>query len=301
MIIVHVPTHNSHNFFSILVHIDQEMSSEDTVQEKLRAAQKIFTELKDACMNPTSVYFSVSSNTRIENTCSKVNKFCGILRNIKLESGKKWPQLCEKFKMKAKFCPDSKCETILDNDGKPRYIVPLLYTYLEKVGIMQYHLNNNEYISSLGLGLTNGSNYNVPLTAQEKTNASVLITQEILLSKPRHLTSQEKLDIYLDIQQKAENARFLRKMNEFCCIEEKKRTSTESGVGHEKWRFIIKKFISVMEILTQKTRQDSSSEGTNSSINDISRSQSSVDYERSRSNERKRRQPAHERRKKRKK
>ena len=250
-------------------------------------------------MNPTSNYFSVSSKTNIRNTCNKVNMLCRILRNIKIESGKKWPQLCEKFKMKAKFCPDSKCEVILENDGgKLRYILPLLYTYLEKVGIMHYHLNNNEYISSLGLGLTNSSNYNVALTPQQKTNASVLLTRAIQRSKaPLLITTEEELDIFLDIQQKAENARFLRKMNEFCCFGDKKRTSTESGVGHEKRRFIISKFISVMEILTNETRQDSSSEGTNSSVNDIARSQSSIDYERERNQSSRKRPSKHERKK----
>ena len=229
------------------------MSSE----ENLRVAQKYFTELKDACMNPTTVYFSVSNKTNIEKTCRKVNEFCSILRNIKLESGKKWPQLCKKFKMKARFCPDSKCEIILQNDGKLRYIVPFLYTYLEKVGIMQYHLHNNEYISGLGLGLTNCSNYNVALTDKQKEHSSVLLTKAILTSKaPLLITTEEELDIYLDIQQKAENARFLRKMNEFYCFRDRKRTSTESGVGHEKSRFIINEFIYVMDIITEKTRQD---------------------------------------------
>ena len=278
------------------------MSSEDT-QEKLRSAENIFIELKDACMNPTSNYFSVSSKTNIRNTCNKVNMLCRILRNIKIESGKKWPQLCEKFKMKAKFCPDSKCQTLLDNDGKSRTIVPLLYTYLEKIGIMEYHLNNNQYISSLGLGLVNSPNYAKPLTSKQKNQSSVLLTQAILSSNKNGKvpTPTQQLSIYSDIQQKAENARFLRKMNEFCCIGEKKRTSTESGINHLKWRFTIKNLISVMEILTQRTRQDSSSEGTNSSVNDISRSQSSIDHESSQSNDRKRRKPAHERRKKRKK
>ena len=268
-----------------------------SLEEKLKVAEEYFTELKDDCMNPTTVYFSVSNKNNIKMTCTKVNRFCAILRNIKLESGKKWPQLCERFKMKAKFCPDSKCEVILENDGgKLRYILPLLYTYLEKVGIMQYHLNNNEYISSLGLGLTNSSN--VALTPKQKTNASVLLTRAIQRSKaPLLITTEEELDIFLDIQQKAENARFLRKMNEFCCFGDKKRTSTESGVEHEKRRFIISKFISVMEVLTNETRQDSSSEGTNSSVNDISRSQSSVDYERERNQSSKKRPSKHERKK----
>ena len=116
-------------------------------------------------------------------------------------------------------------------------------------------------------------------------------------SKPHRLTSDEELEIYLDIQQKAENARFLRKMNEFCCFGDKKRKSTKEGVGHEKRRFVINKFISVMVTLTKRTCQDSSSEGTNSSINAVSRSQSSVDYERERNQSSKKRPSKHERKK----
>ena len=254
------------------------MSGEELLDKKIKEAEDIFDTLKKGCMGTKRGLFSTTSKSNIENTCKNINDFCRLLREIKHTSKKKWPQLCEKFEMKAKFCNDNKCKIILEREVGKRNVVPFLYTYIEKVGIMKYHFGKNEYLNSLGLNLGNSTNYNVPMTSTEKNQASVKLAVGITKSKsPRFLTSNEELEIYNDIQQKAENARFLRKMNEFCCIAEKNRTTTTSGEGHEKYRFIIKKFLEVMEILTQEKRQDSSSEGTNSSINSIAPSQLSID------------------------
>lgn len=247
-------------------------------KNKIEESTKLFQELRKACLDIEGNLFSLTSKTSIRRSCEKINDLCRLLREVKHASRRDWPQLCAKFDMNARFCKGSKCKILLKNETNERKMIPFLYTYIERVGIMEYHLENNEYLTSLGLSLGNDRNYKVPLTQQQKTSASVRVTEAVLDSKrPRWLTFDERIGIYNDIQQKAENARFLRKMNEFCCIGEADRMSTSDGTGHEKYRYILKKFVDVMEILTETARQDSSSEGTNSSINTIPQSQSSLD------------------------
>ena len=245
---------------------------------KIEESTILFEQLRKACLDTDGSLFSLTSKTSIQRSCKKINDFCRVIREVKHSSRKDWPQLCGRFDMNARFCKGSNCKILLKDETSERKVIPFLYTYIERVGIMEYHLSKNEYLTSLGLSLGNDRNYKVPLTQQQKNAAGVRITREIMRSKsPRLITEKEELDIYNDIQQKAENSRFLRKMNEFCCFGETDRTSTSDGVGHEKYRYILKKFVDVMEILTQTPRQDSSSEGTNSSVNTIPQSQSSLD------------------------
>lgn len=245
-------------------------------KNKIEESEKMFKELRKACIDGS--LFSLTSKPDIQRSCQKINEFCRIIREVKHSSGKEWSQLCGRFDMNARFCKGSKCKILLKDEKNERKVIPFMYTYIERVGIMEYHLSINEYITSIGLSLGNDTNYKVPLTQPEKKSAGIRLTREIMRSKsPRLITTEEELDIYTDIQEKAENARFLRKMNEFCCIGETERTSTSDGVGHEKYRYILKKFVDVTEILTCVARQDSSSEGTNSSVNTIPPSQSSLD------------------------
>lgn len=249
-----------------------------TEKNKVEEATNLFQDLRKACLDTDGDFFSLTSKTSIRRSCGKINDLCRLLREVKHASRKEWPQFCGRFDLNARFCKGSSCKILLKNETNERKVIPFLYTYIERVGIMEYHLGNNEYLTTLGLSLGNDRNYKVPLTQQQKNAASVKLTREIMRSKyPRFVTEEEELDIYNDIQQKAENSRFLRKMNEFCCIGENDRTTTTDGTGHEKYRYILKKFVDVMEILTQTARQDSSSEGTNSSVNTIPQSQSSVE------------------------
>ena len=216
-------------------------------EEKLKEATDLFKELIEACMHPESFMFCFSEESNIRETCDKVNDFCRLLRDAKNSSGRKWPQFCERFSMRARFC-----------EGRDsRIVVPFLYTYLEKVGIIVYHLKNSDYIRSIGLGLGDDARFNTPMTQNEKNEAVFRLAVELLESKsPRLLTIDEKAEIYYDIQVKMDNASFLRNMNSLCFARETRKSYPGDDVGSEKCKFIIESLFCVVETLIEMATSD---------------------------------------------
>ncbi len=129
---------------------------------KVEEATKLFQHLRKACLDTDGDLFILTSKTSIKRSCGKINDLCRLLREVKHASRKEWPRFCGRFDLNARFCKGSSCKILLKNETNERKVIPFLYTYIERVGIMEYHLENNEYLTSLGLSLGNDRNYMVP-------------------------------------------------------------------------------------------------------------------------------------------
>ena len=252
--------------------LDSANVREDT-KTKFNETRPILERLKDECEKG----FEENDVNRIEQICNDIGRLCNFLRDIKTTQNWGMPKLCLFAKRYAEdFClSDTRCgELVGYGDGKERGFFPYLYTYLERVGVMHTYFGSYGYVTSIR---------NINLKAP-KANNYVHLTSEFIKHNPNINTSVASIDV----QNKIENAKFLRKINENCCIHEVERIGTSDGISHLKARMALTNFIDILTILSGDNRLPSSPE---ESVNSVPLSRSESDA--ASSNSSKKRVPKH--------
>lgn len=105
------------------------------------------SKLKKSCEG-SSRLFSLTNYKSIEKTTELIDLWCRSIRELKPNRGQ-WPQFCREYDIGIKLCHRTDCMRLMDED-KRRKIIPFMYTYLEKIGIMYFYFGNADYFSKLG-------------------------------------------------------------------------------------------------------------------------------------------------------
>lgn len=218
---------------------------------KLRNIRVTMEKLKKRCAEG----FPEKDKALVQEACDDISRICNFLREIK--DSERWTmlKLCMFTKKYVEdFCfSGTNCDKVRSyKEIKTRGFLPHLYTYIERVGVVYYYFGTYAYVDSLVIGF----DLKDPKMNNEESKRSAGLRLAFNLGRKSNLESDDDFkNALLDAQNKIENAKFLRRLNEECCVDAVRRVGTESEQRHMKARFALGMFLDILVTLTSTARK----------------------------------------------